>query len=114
MGTKAVFQVKEYPEKIIGMLNDGFPGNLEWIATELWKTAKELRVLTKWKAGDKETIKKVMDRLIVKSNDFLFLDNPQAPEWVSYSASMSIKNRTVTVYDGYEDQTFKYQKLVSV
>jgi hypothetical protein len=103
MGTAAVFSISAYREKIIGMTRDGFPNNLEYIAFECWKIAKELRVLTKWKREDKETVKTVMEALVSKHKDWLFLDDPRNPEWVEHSLIMSIKNKVFSHYNGYWD-----------
>lgn len=103
MGTKAVFEIFTYKDQIIGMISDGFPKNLELIAYECWELAKKLRVLTKWKQEDKETIKIVLDALVKKHSNWLFLDYPNNPEWVRYSACMSIANRSLNHYEGYKE-----------
>ena len=61
--------------------------------------------------GNKEAIVAVLDKLIKNHEDWLFLDYPSNPEWVSYSAVMSIKNRALTLYRGYENQELEIRKM---
>lgn len=107
MGTAAVFRIEEYPDEIVGMTMDGFPNNLDFIAQKCWAIAKKLRILTKFKSGNKESIKAVLVALVEDSGNWFFLDSPKNPEWVSYSAVMSIKHQTVEHFQGYEEYSTK-------
>ena len=112
MGTAAVFSIHGHNALIIGMTSDGFPENLEFIASECWKIAKEIRVLTKWKKEDKETIQKVMEKVVSKHSDWLFLDHPNNPSFISYSAEMSIKNKLLLHFEGYRNRRVKVTNML--
>lgn len=92
MGTKAVFAVAsrdkptaQYWTTIIGMTNDGFPNNLEYIAQCFQKKMTELRVKTKIKKRDWDSTLKVMQAVVEDHKNWLFLDNIKNAEWVSHS-----------------------------
>lgn len=105
MGTKAVFKIAGYNDKIVGMCSDGTPENLITIAFACWKIAKNLRVITKWKKQDKATIELVLNELVKENKDWLFLDDPRNPVWVSYSAEMKIRDGVLIQFEGY----FEYE-----
>lgn len=101
MGTKAVFAIKGYKEKIIGMTSDGFPKNLDWIAAECYRQAKKLKVLTKFKKQDKQVVADIMEAVVNATNEWLFTDDPKNPVWVSHSAELDIKAMSLEHYEGH-------------
>lgn len=107
MGTKAVFSVKNFNEKVIGMTSDGFPSNLEFIAKACLKKAIKLRVKTLFNKQDKQAILKVLEAVVADHQDWLFLDDPQNPIWVSHSAVLDIKALGLSHYEGYEKDLVK-------
>lgn len=106
MGTKAVFAIESKPnwhyKTIIGMTSDGFPNNLNYIANLFVETAREMRVLTKVRKrkGSWPIIKKVMERVVEKEDDWLFTDDIDNAQWVQHSASFDPVYGLIMHYDG--------------
>lgn len=85
MGTKAYLKV-EGCNLIIGMTHDGSPNNLLWISKELIKLAIQKKCLTRFRKGDTATISALVTEFVKNHENWLFLDFPNNPEWVSFSA----------------------------
>ena len=114
MGTKAVFAVEIKPgfhcTTIIGMVMDGTPYNLKYIATLFESKMNKLRKKTAIKKGNTETIKQVLESITSEKdlNNWLFVDNVNNASWVSHSAIFSPKIGVLRIYDGlFESPTEK-------
>ncbi len=112
MGTKAVLVIDGYKENIIGMTMDGFHKNLISFSQECFRIAKRLRILGKFKSNKTDAIAKVLEILVENHKDWLFLDDPRNPEWVSYSAKLVLTKQfqNLYLYNGYlEDRVGVFQ-----
>jgi len=134
MGTKAIFAVGaqggrwnrgEYTlpghyTKILGMCSDGFPGNLCDLAAEFMETAKELKVLTTltYKHANLKAevhfaaVEKVLKAMVAKHPDWLFLDEEQNAEWVSWSCVFDPLNCMVQVYEGSMEREVDFSVII--
>jgi hypothetical protein len=104
MGTKGFVilssDLNDSNAPILGVTSDGFDSNLLGLGRELMKTAKEMRVLTKFRNGDRETVKQVMNQVSQKNNDWPFLDTRRNACFVSYSVVLDPKEGTMRRYEG--------------
>lgn len=101
MGTNAVLKFRGINDRIIGMMLDGSPQNLNYLSSLAFTIAREKRILTLFRGGNSEALNKVFDALIEKHCDWLFADSPRNPEWVSYFAILDPKTAIVTHHEEY-------------
>jgi len=106
MGTAAVFAVcaQTDPTKhfrtILGMTWDGFPDNLKAIAETFKTKAAELQVKGKVKKRDEEACVKVLEAIAEDESEWLFTDDVENAEWVSFSAVYDPKEDTIDITRG--------------
>jgi hypothetical protein len=104
MGTKGFVilscDLNERTAPILAVTSDGFDSNLVALSRELMLTAHKMRVLMKFRNGDRETVKQVMQRVCENNNDWPFLDIYHNAIWVSYSVVLDPKEGTVRRYEG--------------
>lgn len=116
MGTKAFMAVSntwkvESHTPILGLLMDGTPQNLAWLAKKTMETAKKMRVLTRFRKGDAETVSLVLDKVSKDEDNFPFTDIAGNAQWISYSAILNPKLGTFVVYKGKLEHRISYGRV---
>jgi len=111
MGTAAVFAVRSSETKfyttIVGMTHDGFFNNLLYIAKQCDKIAAEIRCKTAFQKRELPAVKKVMNELVKRESDWLFIDKIKNAEWVRFSAIYDPKKKVVKLMEGNMDYSIK-------
>lgn len=104
MGTKGFVilssDLNDNNAPILGVTSDGFDQNLVVLGRELMSTAREMRVLTKFRNGDRETVKQVMNQVSERNDNWPFLDTRRNACFVSYSVVLDPKEGTMRRYEG--------------
>lgn len=105
MGTKGfvVFtadNVISFDTLILGVTSDGFLNNLVTLAQEAMEEAKKARVLTKFRKGDRETVKLVLQRVCQNTQGWAFVDTFKNAMWIDYSVIVNTKIGKMTMWEG--------------
>ena len=98
MGTKAILKIKqkETLSTCIGVVVDGFPDNLVWIADKFEKTARSMKILTNVKRGYSNACIDVMNEMC-EDDDWMFTSLVKDTCWLSYIGVYSPKECTVNI-----------------
>lgn len=115
MGTAAVFAFASAPgridSEIVGMTSDGSVRNLRWLATQVVSHAKAGRFLTALRQNKPEARARARQALVNQPCSWFFLDENKNASWVSYSAILDLKAKTVTIYAGHFEDEIETMKL---
>jgi hypothetical protein len=119
MGTNAVFAVASPNEgkhytKILGMTVDGFPDNLKYVAGLFCKKTRELGLEKKVMRNDAQAVFRVFDAMVEHEDGWLFVDDQKNADWVSYSAILNPKKKTLEVFEDMFEETLSFHKNVNV
>jgi hypothetical protein len=85
---------------ILAVASDGFDSNLIFLSRELMLTARKMRVLGKFRNGDRETVKTVMQRVCESNENWPFLDIHHNAMWVDYSVILDPKTGMARRFEG--------------
>lgn len=102
MGTKGIivvhqphFTVVDRNAPILAMRSDGYPANLTALAGELLATAKNARVLGKFRKAHTEIVRLIMQIVAEKHPDICFVSTYGEAEWVNTSAILNAQTGEV-------------------
>lgn len=105
MGTKGFVAVTltgniDNDTLILGVTSEGFLFNLNKLANDAMKAACSERMLTNFRKGDKDAIKRVFKRVCEMNKNWCFIDIAGNAQWVSYSVTLNPKTGKVTMWEG--------------
>ena len=85
---------------ILGVTSDGFLNNLSTLAQQTMSVAKRVKLLTKFRKGDREIVKLVLQRVCQISDGWCFVDTYRNAMWIDYSVIVNVKTGKVTMWEG--------------